>query len=58
MEGILQSHSYSRSPLRSFGDPEVDERLCYDEHSHKGMHMNVFKRCARFVVFENYFTTL
>ena len=37
MEGILQSHTYARSPLRSFGDPEVEERLGYEENSHKGM---------------------
>ena len=35
MEGILQSHSYARSPLRSFGDPEVEERLGHDDLSPK-----------------------
>lgn len=37
MEGILQSHSYARSPLRSFGDPEVEERLGHDDLSPKSV---------------------
>lgn len=37
MEGILHSHSYARSPLRSFGDPELEERLGHDDLSSKGI---------------------
>lgn len=37
MEGILQSHSYARSPLRSFGDPEMEERLGHGDLSPKGV---------------------
>lgn len=37
IEGILQPHAYARSPLRSFGDPEIEERLGRDELSPKGV---------------------
>ena len=42
MEGILHSHQYARSPLRSFGDPELEERLGHDDHSPKGSYDSVF----------------
>lgn len=35
MEGIL--HTYARSPLRTFGDPELEERLGHEDISPKGI---------------------
>ena len=55
MEGILHSHAYARSPLRSFGDPELEERLGHNDLSPKGKFDEIYLFSNLFYLMATYF---